>query len=95
MFVVETLSSLVHDHFNTSISENVFRFQRVMKKFAPMEKRPKGRPRTRWRDDISYFAWPRLDVEPGELSKIAVDREVFRVLLRLVPPRVSTEEKRA
>ena len=52
-------------------------------------KRPRCRPRTRWRDCISDLAWSRLGVEPVELSEIAVDCEVFRVFLRLLPPRLS------
>jgi len=34
-------------------------------------------------------------VEPAELSGIAVDREVFLVLLWMLPPQPSLEEKRA
>jgi len=44
---------------------------------------------------ISDLAWSRLGVEPAELSEIAVDRGVFRVLLGLLPPRPSPEEKGA
>ena len=62
---------------------------------TPTGKRPKVRPRTRWRDYISGLAWYRLGVERAELSEIAVDREVFRVLLGLLPPRLSPKEKRA
>jgi len=51
--------------------------------------------RPRWRDYISDIAWSRLGVETAELSEIAVDREVFRVLLGLLPPRLSSNEKRA
>ena len=56
---------------------------------APTGKRPWVRPRTKWRDYISDLAWSRLGVEPAELSEIVVDREVFRVLLGLLPPRLS------
>ena len=59
---------------------------------TPTGKRPRGRPR--WRDYISDLAWSRLGMEPAELSEIAVDREVFRVLLGLLPPRLSPKEKR-
>ena len=52
----------------------------------PTAKRPKCRPCTRWRDYISDLAWYRLGVESAELSEIAVDREVFRVLLWMLPP---------
>jgi len=43
---------------------------------------------TRWCDYISHLAWSRLVVEPAEVSEIAVDREVFRVFLGLLLPRV-------
>jgi len=46
-------------------------------------------------DYISDLAWYRLGVEPPELSEIAVDREVFRVLLGLLPLRLSPKENRA
>jgi len=55
-------------------------------------KRPRGRPRTRWSDYISNLAWARRGVERAELSEIAVEPEVFRVLLRLLPLRPSLEE---
>jgi len=42
-------------------------------------------PKTRLNDYISDLAWSRLGVEATELSEIAVDREVFRVLLVLLP----------
>jgi len=40
---------------------------------------------TRWNDYVSNLACSRLVVEPAELSKISVDREVFQVLLGLPP----------
>jgi len=43
------------------------------------ENRPRIRPRPRWSNCISDLAWSRLGVEPAELSKIAVDCEVFQV----------------
>ena len=61
----------------------------------PTEKRFRGHPRPRWSDYISDLARSRPGVEPAELSEIAVDREVFQVLLGLLPPRRSPEEKRA
>ena len=45
----------------------------------------------RWRDYISDVAWSRLGVEQAELPEIAVGREVFQVLLGLLPPRLSVE----
>jgi len=52
-------------------------------------KRPRGCPMTRCSDYISDLAWSRFGVETAELSEIAVDREVLRVLLGLLPPRLS------
>ena len=59
------------------------------------EKRPRGLPSPRWSNYISNLAWSRLGVEPAELSEIAVDCEVFQVLLGLLPPRSPLDEKRA
>jgi len=54
---------------------------------------PTGRPKTRWSDYISNLAWSRFGVEWTELSEVAVDREVFRVFLGMLPPRPSPEDK--
>jgi len=61
----------------------------------PTGKRPRCRPRTSWIDYIFDLAWSRVGVEPAELSEIAfaVDHDVFQVLLGLLPPRSSQEEK--
>jgi len=61
--------------------------------FEPTGKWPRVRPRTRWCDYISDLAWSRLGVEPAELAEIAVDREVFRVILGCCP-RASVQRKR-
>jgi len=53
---------------------------------------PTGK-RPRWRDYISDLAWSRVGVEILKLH--VVDREVFRVLLGLLPPRLSPKEKLA
>jgi len=37
----------------------------------PIEKRPRGLPRTRWHDYTPDLAWSRLSVEPVELSEVA------------------------
>ncbi|KAK3505719.1 hypothetical protein QTP70_020512 [Hemibagrus guttatus] len=54
---------------------------------CPTGKRPRGRPRTRWRDYISRLAWEHLGVPPEELEEVSVEREVWASLLRLLPPR--------
>ena len=52
----------------------------------PTGKRPRGRPRsTKWRDYTSDLVWPRLGVEPAELSEIAENREAFQLPLGLLP----------
>jgi len=53
----------------------------------PTGKRPRGHPRTRWTDYTSNLAYSRLDVEPEESHERAVDCEVFRVFLGLLPSR--------
>jgi len=47
---------------------------------TPRGKRPRGL-RTRWCNHISDLSWSRLGVASAKLSEIAVDHEVFRVLL--------------
>ncbi|CAB1457291.1 unnamed protein product [Pleuronectes platessa] len=41
----------------------------------PVGRRPRGRPRTRWRDYISTLAWERLGIPPSELVNVARERE--------------------
>lgn len=53
----------------------------------PTGRRPRGRPRTRWRDYVSQLAWERLGVPREELDEVAGEREVWVSLLRLLPPR--------
>ncbi|KAK7922378.1 hypothetical protein WMY93_009280 [Mugilogobius chulae] len=54
---------------------------------SPTGRRPRGRPRTRWRDYVSRLAWERLGIPPEELAEVCGDREVWASLLRLLPPR--------
>ncbi|KAK0135351.1 putative uncharacterized transposon-derived protein F52C9.6 [Merluccius polli] len=53
----------------------------------PTGRRPRGRPRTRWRDYVSRLAWERLGIPQEELDEVAGEREVWASLLRLLPPR--------
>ena len=53
----------------------------------PTGRRPRGRPRTRWRDYVSRLAWERLGIPREELDEVAGEREVWASLLRLLPPR--------
>ena len=52
----------------------------------PTGRRPRGRPRTRWRDYVSRLAWERLGIPQEELDEVAGEREVWTSLLRLLPP---------
>ncbi|KAK3544435.1 hypothetical protein QTP86_012124 [Hemibagrus guttatus] len=54
---------------------------------CPTGKRPRGRPRTRWRHYVSRLAWERLRVPPEELEEVCGESEVWASLLRLLPPR--------
>jgi len=38
---------------------------------CPTGRRPRGRPRTRWRDYVSWLAWEHLGVPPKELEEVA------------------------
>ncbi|KAI3354215.1 hypothetical protein L3Q82_018755, partial [Scortum barcoo] len=53
---------------------------------CPTGRRPRGRPRTRWRDYVSRLAWERLGIPPEELEEVSGVREVWASLLRLLPP---------
>ncbi|TWW63998.1 hypothetical protein D4764_03G0010060 [Takifugu flavidus] len=54
---------------------------------CPSGRRPPGRPRKRWRDYVSRLAWKCLGIPPDELEEVAVEREVWASLLRLLSPR--------
>ncbi|XP_051936482.1 uncharacterized protein LOC127610385 [Hippocampus zosterae] len=54
---------------------------------CPTGRRPRGRPRTRWRDYVTQLAWERLGIPRGELEEVAREREVWASLLKLLPPR--------
>ena len=41
----------------------------------PTGRRPQGRPRTRWRDDISLLAWECLGIPQEELESVAGEKE--------------------
>ncbi|KAK3551449.1 hypothetical protein QTP70_017426, partial [Hemibagrus guttatus] len=51
------------------------RLPREVFRACPTGKRPRGRPRTRWRDYVFRLAWERLGVPPEELEEVARERE--------------------
>lgn len=56
---------------------------------VPSGKRPLGRPRNRWLDQVRHLSWSRLGIPPDELESMAEDREGWRVHLSILPPRPS------
>ncbi|TWW62752.1 hypothetical protein D4764_04G0013990 [Takifugu flavidus] len=53
---------------------------------CPTGRRPRGWPRTRWRDYISRLAWERLGVPLEELMEVAGERAAWASLLKLLSP---------
>ena len=53
----------------------------------PSGKRPLGRPRMRWLDQVQKLAWLRLGIAPDELELVAEDRVAWRSQVRALPPR--------
>ena len=51
----------------------------------PSSKRPRGRPRTRWRNNVEDRAWSRLRISPAKLPLVAGDRNAWRSQLELLP----------
>ncbi len=54
---------------------------------CPTGRRPRGRPRTRWRDYISHLASERLGILQEALENVAGLRDVWTTLLSLLRPR--------
>ncbi len=55
--------------------------------FRPFpSRRPRGRPRTCWRDYISQLAWECFRIPPKKLVEVSGERSVWVYLLRLLPP---------
>uniref|UniRef100_A0A3B3UK72 Ig-like domain-containing protein n=1 Tax=Poecilia latipinna TaxID=48699 RepID=A0A3B3UK72_9TELE len=52
----------------------------------PTRRRPTGRPRTHWRDYVSWLAWEHLKLPLEELEEVAGEREVLASLHRLLLP---------
>ncbi|KAK3540649.1 hypothetical protein QTP70_034466 [Hemibagrus guttatus] len=52
---------------------------------CPTGKRPRGRPRTRWRDYVSRLAWERLGVPPEELEEVLHECNLTEESCRVLP----------
>ncbi|KAI3360385.1 hypothetical protein L3Q82_002297 [Scortum barcoo] len=68
------------------------RLPREVFQACPTGRRPRGRPRTRWRDYVSrLLAWERLGIPPEELEEVSgayVDRGHVSIILILQLPNV-------
>ncbi|KAL4009643.1 hypothetical protein ACER0C_003495 [Sarotherodon galilaeus] len=86
---VKDVCKTMNSHMKIFISKNAnTRMElKIWNRACPTGRRPRGRPRTRWRDYISRLAWERLGVPPDKLEEVAGEREVWASLLRLLPPR--------
>lgn len=63
------------------------RLPREVLEARPTGRRPRGRPRTRWRDYIDSLALERLGIPQEEVTNVALEREVWSSLVELLPPR--------
>ncbi|KAI3363623.1 hypothetical protein L3Q82_001260 [Scortum barcoo] len=50
------------------------RLPREVFQACPTGRRPRGRPRTRWRDYVSRLAWERLGIPPEELEEVSGEK---------------------
>ena len=53
----------------------------------PSGRRPRVRPRTRWMDQIQSISCDRLGIPYRELESMAKDRETWKSMLNMLPPR--------
>ena len=53
---------------------------------CPTGRRPRGRPRTRWSDYVTWLARERLGILPEELEEVSGVREVWASLHQTVTP---------
>ena len=56
-------------------------------------RRPRGRPRTRWRDYIEDLSWSRFGILAEHLSFVAENRDACRIQLELLPPRPPKDKR--
>ena len=60
---------------------------------TPIGRRPRGCPRTRWRDYVEDLTWSCLGIPAEHLSFVAEDRDACRLRFEQLPPR-SPKDKR-
>ena len=60
---------------------------------TPIGRRPRARPRTRWRDCVEDLSRSRLGIPAEHLSFVAEDRDAWRLQLELLPPRPPNDKR--
>ena len=60
---------------------------------TPIGRRPRGRLRARWQNYVKDFSWSRLSIPAKHLSFVAVDRDAWRLQLKLLPPRPPKDKR--
>ena len=60
---------------------------------TPIGRRPRDRPRTRWRDYVEDLSWSRLRIPAEHLSFVAEDRDAWGLQLELLPQRPPKDKR--
>ena len=60
----------------------------------PSGKRPRGRPRTDWRNCVEDLAWSRLGIPPTKLPLVAGHRDAWRCQLKLLLSRPQKDKRK-
>ena len=60
---------------------------------TPIGRRPRGRPRIRWRDYVEDHSWSRLGIPAEHLSFVVENRDAWRIQLELLPPRPPKDKR--
>ena len=55
-------------------------------------KKPRGRPKTHWRNYVEDLAWSCLEIPPTKLPLVAGDGDAWRSQLELLPPKPRTDK---
>ena len=59
----------------------------------PSGKRPRGRPRNRWRNYVEDLVWSRLGIPPVKLPLVAGDWDAWRSQIELLPPQLQKDKR--
>ena len=59
----------------------------------PSGKRPRGRPRNRWRNYVEDLVWSRLGIPPVKLPLVAGDWDAWISQLELLPPQLQKDKR--